>query len=96
MNKDRIAALIEHLIKQWRVYEPPTPSTMGIRTRTTPWGDTQYYVHDSDGSGRVLTWTSPDDVQQLFDRLRGIASNSKVSPPVALSDYIMNSGDDDE
>ena len=93
MDKDRIAALIEG-INQWRVYEPLTPSTMGIRTRTIPWGDTQYYVHDSDGSERVLTWTSPDYVQQLFDSLRVINSYSETSSSVALSDYIMNSGDD--
>jgi hypothetical protein len=93
MDKDRIAALIEG-INQWRVYESPTPYTMGIRTRTTPWGDTQYYVHGSGGSERVLTWTSPDYVKQLFDRLQGIDPNSKISSPVALSDYIMNEGDE--
>ena len=94
MDKDRIAALIEG-IKRWNnVYAPPTPPTMGIRTRITPWGDTQYYVHVSGGSERVLTWTSSDYVQHLFDNLREIDSNSKISSPVALSDYIMNEGDE--
>lgn len=92
MNKDRIAALIEDM-KQWSVYEPPTPPTMGIRIRTIPWGNTQYHVYDSDVSERVLAWTNPDYVQQLFDSLRVINSYSEKSSPVALSDYIMNEGD---
>ena len=94
MDKDRIAALIEG-IKRWNnVYEPPTPPTMGIRTRRTPWNDIQYYFHDCDGNERIMAWTNPDYGQQLFDRLQGIDSNSKISPPIALSDYIMNEGDE--
>lgn len=93
MDKDRIAALIEG-IKQWRVYKPPIPPTMEIRTRATPWGDTEYYIHDSGGSERVLAWTNPDNVQQLFDSLRVTNSYSETSSPVALSDYIMNEGDE--
>ncbi len=63
MDRNRIRELIEamdlpeyeysHNQGDFAWYRP----TMGIRTRTTPWSDTQYYVHDRDASERVLTCT---------------------------------------
>lgn len=95
MNKDRIVELIEG-IKRWKIYKPPTLPTMGIRTRIIPWNDILHYFHDCDGNERIIAWTDPDYVQQFSGRLRGIASNSKASSPVALSKFIMNEGDDNE
>ena len=65
MDKDRIAALIEGM-KRWKFYAPPTPPTLGIRTRPTLWNDIQYYFHDCDGNERIIAWTNPDCGQQFF------------------------------
>lgn len=91
MNKDRIVELIEGM-KRWKIYEPPTPSTMGIRTRTTPWGEMRPYrqiYEDIDVVEKYLN--------SLTRAYKDYLKDTNVHyPPVALSDYIMNEGNDNE